>query len=258
MAEYPQIVYDDKDLFPVIERAHPDLREMLAALLATKVSCSIDARETGVAALTNELQRMGGHTLVNLSRGSGVPYREIVKDAFGVTCKVYPKDRSILSYEHEVVQKVVNAAVDHLTAEQAATLDAKLAKATESSITVGSLRCLHKLPHGVKVLVLRSLAVQVLEKAGADLKPKFSVNEHFEDFLVGIDLESFLVELAVVAVTGAVSTAVEAMGGALDVFGTAYTVTIPSILLVHLMRLEQENRDKSGPEDSLFVNPPGL
>ncbi len=245
MAEFPQRVYDDLDLFPVIEGADVDLRRALATLLTTKVSCLIGSRETDAAALTNELQRMGGNTVANLARGSGVTYREIVLDAFEAADAEQPKTTSIVDYELEVVQKVLATVLDRLSGEQLSAVEGKLGEHVEIGPIVRSLRHIRDLPLEERARVVRVLVLASLKDVREGFKPD-STDLSFADGLVIADPtgipEVDLILLAPIIALVTMACSIDALRRTANVFGTAYSVTIPAIALVHLMRIEQELR----------------
>lgn len=245
MAKFPQRVYDDLDLYPVIGGAELDLRRALASLLTEKASCSIGSRETDAAALVNELQRMGGNTVVNLARGSGVTYREIVLDAFEATDAAQPKTTSIVDYELEVVQKVLDTALDRLSGDQLSEVEAKLGEHVEIGPIVRSLHHIRDLPIEERARVVRMLVLKSIKDVREGFKPD-SIDMSFVDRMVDPDPtgipEVDLILLAPIVALVAIAGSIDGLRRTVNVFGTAYSVTIPAIALVHLMRIEQELR----------------
>lgn len=71
---------EDLDLFPALVQARPEELKFLAELMAQKRSASIDATVREPLKLAIELQRMGGDSFMNLTRGHGVSYRQIAQD----------------------------------------------------------------------------------------------------------------------------------------------------------------------------------
>ncbi len=74
-------VENDGDLYPILAWAKGDELHLLATILSQKVSSRIDEGCRSPLAITSEIQRMGGNSVVNLFRGHGVGYQEIVLDA---------------------------------------------------------------------------------------------------------------------------------------------------------------------------------
>ncbi len=74
-------VENDGDLYPILAWAKGDELHLLATILSQKVSSRIDEGCRSPLAIASEIQRMGGNSVVNLFRGHGVGYQEIVLDA---------------------------------------------------------------------------------------------------------------------------------------------------------------------------------
>ncbi|SSK20863.1 oxidoreductase [Klebsiella pneumoniae] len=87
---------NDQDLFPILQEATSDEKAILAEIISNKQSSSIDKNERDALKLTIELQNMGGDSFMNLLRRRGVSYREIVIDvADKVGVKVDKQDEIV-------------------------------------------------------------------------------------------------------------------------------------------------------------------
>jgi uncharacterized protein YaaW (UPF0174 family) len=81
----------DEDLYPILYQAKAHELSKIAEILAQKSSSSISASEQAPYKIADEIQRMGGDSLMNLKRGHGVSYREIVLDILSIF-HIKPKD----------------------------------------------------------------------------------------------------------------------------------------------------------------------
>lgn len=98
---------NDADLYPILLRATTEEKAFLAEIIASKHSSGIAKDESDPLKLTIELQSMGGDSVVNLLRRRGVSYREILLDvADKVGAKTNKKDE-IIKIEEEVAEKVI-------------------------------------------------------------------------------------------------------------------------------------------------------
>jgi uncharacterized protein YaaW (UPF0174 family) len=75
---------NDEDLYPILYQAKPHELSKIAEIIAQKSSSSISASEQSPYKIADEIQRMGGDSLMNLKRGHGVSYREIVLDILSI------------------------------------------------------------------------------------------------------------------------------------------------------------------------------
>lgn len=224
MPRYPKKAHEDQNLFPVIEAASMELRTALASVLATKSSSSIDVKETGVAALTHELQLMGGNTLANVFRRSGVTYRQIVTDAVNALFEGRAKPALLAECELAVSQEVVGAILKSINVETARELDSKLRAIPDAEITMDSLRHLSQIPKAVRLPVLRLLVPPFAGRVIREFSRKAEMDDCEGPFGTSMAMDLLIgVREAFFAV-----------------FGAAHSVTIPAIAIVHLMRLEAE------------------
>ena len=75
-----EFVYEDRNLYSVLERASTEDRKIMAALISKKISSNISSEESCPAAISNAFQLMGGHSVINMFRKHGVCYLEIVQN----------------------------------------------------------------------------------------------------------------------------------------------------------------------------------
>ncbi|PHN26268.1 DUF726 domain-containing protein [Pseudomonas sp. ICMP 460] len=125
---------EDAELFPVLLQARPDELKFLAELIAQKRSASIDAAVREPLKLAIELQRMGGDSFMNLSRGHGVSYRQIaeaVAQRLGIKFKAPLQSVSLADIEAQVAQKLITQYKDKLSHADRQAFDAELKAAAQ-------------------------------------------------------------------------------------------------------------------------------
>ncbi|MPR04499.1 DUF726 domain-containing protein [Pseudomonas sp. MAFF 212408] len=125
---------EDAELFPVLLQARPDELKFLAELIAQKRSASIDAAVREPLKLAIALQRMGGDSFMNLSRGHGVSYRQIaeaVAQRLGIKFKAPLESVSLADIEAQVAEKLITQYKDKLSHADRQAFDAELKAAAQ-------------------------------------------------------------------------------------------------------------------------------
>ncbi|KTC16182.1 hypothetical protein AO391_12350 [Pseudomonas marginalis ICMP 9505] len=120
---------EDAELFPVLLQARPEELKFLAELIAQKRSASIDAAVREPLKLAIALQRMGGDSFMNLSRGHGVSYRQIaeaVAQRLGIKFKAPLESVSLADIEAQVAEKLITQYKDKLSHADRQAFDAEL------------------------------------------------------------------------------------------------------------------------------------
>ncbi|MPQ83751.1 DUF726 domain-containing protein [Pseudomonas sp. MAFF 730085] len=125
---------EDAELFPVLLQARPEELKFLAELIAQKRSASIDAAVREPLKLAIALQRMGGDSFMNLSRGHGVSYRQIaeaVAQRLGIKFKAPLESVSLADIEAQVAEKLITQYKDKLSHADRQAFDAELKAAAQ-------------------------------------------------------------------------------------------------------------------------------
>lgn len=125
---------EDADLFPVLLQARADELKFLAELMAQKRSASIDATERRPLSLAMELQRMGGDTFMNLTRGHGVSYREIAQDVahrVGIRFDQPLEQVALAELEAQVAERLIEQYKDKLSHADRQVFEAELKAAAQ-------------------------------------------------------------------------------------------------------------------------------
>lgn len=97
----------DTDLYPLLQQATCQEKAFLAEIIAKKYSAGIGPDERCPLKLTLELQRMGGDTVVNLLRRRGVNYRTIVSDVANKTGVKIDSSDPLMKTEEKIAEKVI-------------------------------------------------------------------------------------------------------------------------------------------------------
>ncbi len=200
---------NDIDLYPVLQQATLDEKAFLAEIISDKYSSSIDKNELDALKLTIELQRMGGDSLVNLFRNRGVSYREIAVDvATKVGAKIDSKS-NIIKIEELIAERVIEGYKEKLTEKERNEFEVVLRESIENgkqamdakNAAARSIIGMTPALLAIGSFILRRGAITTIPVAGQFL---------------GV-------------ITGVASVV-------LAFTGTAYSVTIPSVLIVGSIR----------------------
>lgn len=224
MSQYPGLVYRDRALRQVLEQATDEELRILVELMCTKRSCALspDCRE--VLAIVNEFQRFGGHTFVNIVRGQGVSYREIVGDVadkLGIDFKGY---HHIADAEWRIVECLTYRVLrkfEQVDADQMEVLREEMKKlgVAQNSQSLKNLLLNQAAYQSVRLIILQVIIREFVVKLGVQQAIG----------LVGSRIAAIL--------TGPVGWALGGLWAAIDIAGPAYSVTVPGVLLVALIRL---------------------
>ncbi|MBL4771477.1 MAG: hypothetical protein JKY61_10135 [Planctomycetes bacterium] len=223
MTHFPKRVYNDRHLFPVISASSSELRGLLASTLAQKVSSAINEMESNPAALTHELQLMGGNTFSNLRRRGGVSYRQLLADAIDQMEISTVSATSISERERAVVQKIAWLALEDLDTEAQVERNEDLLRISGGELTLESVKNLGALSLPHRALAIRSFVLPVMGAVCSKLAGKIARKRGISSLLYisPADVARGLVEAASY------------------VTGPAFSASIPSIAIVCLMRIEQ-------------------
>ena len=209
---------NDRDLYAVLLRAKDDELKLLATIISQKMSSSIDDRCRSPLAITSEIQLMGGNSVVNLFRGHGVGYKEIVLDVaekIGVDKNILSRTgNSVSSMEMEIIETLFARFQEKLDESDRENLSRKLAGTSKNTRYILLAQAL--LPHLLKEFDLQGVVELALIIAASR---------------------------AVVAWVPVVGWLSAGVGTLLELSSTAYSVTIPCVVIIGLIRakLHEEN-----------------
>jgi len=177
--------------------------------------------------IAGELQRFGGNTLMNLYRGKGVAYREIVEDVCRKMNIFFYNWKDTAALEKGLLKKICHAVVARMSENELRDL-------------AGQLNIKGKNPQRYMLV----FALQAVIKNGGVLFTRLAlyITQMISKMLLGRGL-SFL-EANVISRTlgflgGPVGWAITISWSVVDLASPAYRVTIPAVLQVSCMRMYQ-------------------
>jgi uncharacterized protein YaaW (UPF0174 family) len=211
-------VENDLDLYPILARAKADELKLLATLISQKMSSSIEDGCRSPLAIASEIQLMGGNSLVNGFRGHGVCYKEIVLDVaetIGVDPQILSRTgNSVASMENDIIEKLFARFEEQMNASDREPLSRPFARASQEARIILLAQAL--LPH-----LLREFNLQGAVELALILAASRAV-------------------MAWVPVVGWLSAGV---GTLLELSSTAYSVTIPCVVVIGLIRARLHEAD---------------
>jgi len=240
----------DNDLSPVLEKAsNEDLEPLVQHILKAsteELSASPQYRRHKhnhvmyVALIESEIRKFGGNTIANkLWRGDcGPAYREVVCDVASKVGAEFAKDAPVGDVEGEIFAKLVGKAWEKLTDEQ------KLEFYRETGIDPGKVG---SAPHALPVMAVQAAIKAALKLGGlAAYQISVIVANAVARHLLGHGLK-FAANAALTSglrnvagfIAGPIGWALTALWTAYDIAGPAYRVTLPCVVRVAMLRLQQ-------------------
>lgn len=176
--------------------------------------------------IVNELQRYGGNTFLNLLRGYGVPYREILVNVCKKLNVPFNKASSTELIEHYLLQKFLIMSVDKMTEEDVHQLSDKLTKEAFKQ-QIGMLKAGSPLFIKLTTILVAKLATQFGLKQAAGLVAKFAGGRAFA------------------LLTGPIGWVLTSIWTAYDIAGPAYRVLVPcTITIAYLRSIQGKSEDE--------------
>ncbi|VEJ09457.1 DUF3944 domain-containing protein [Actinobacillus delphinicola] len=183
--------------------------------------------------IAEELQLFGGNSFFNFFRGSsGVLYNEILCDVCDKMKVNYNKNSETTKIEQNLLMTVLEKALDDMTREEQEELAVSIGikdfgRVNASVLTAAFLKLFNM--GGFKSYQITLLVVNAIWKA---------------IFGRGLTLVANTTITRVASIlTGPIGWAVTGIWTAIDIAGPAYRVTIPSVLMVILLRQTYLNED---------------
>lgn len=176
--------------------------------------------------IANELQRFGGNTLMNIYRGGGVKYREILNDVCRKMKVYYNGHESTAHLEEKLLQKMCLTAVDNMSEEELRAMTEELEMPTKN-------------PKRYAMVAAMQLAIR---KGGA-------LFTRIVTYITRIIAQMLLGRGAVMVGSNTISKAIGIAGGPVgwaisagwmiyDITSPAYRVTIPCVMQIACMRMQ--------------------
>ena len=227
----------DKDLNPVLEKANNEELMPLVDYMLKKLSNAIDIDDrykanpqkptNYVDLIADELRLFGGNSFVNLVRGEGVSYKEVVCDVAKILKVPFNQNSNVERIETLVIQKVFEESLEKMSDEE------KEEALKELGIT--------NIPAGASTAML----MQLIVKAGgfASYKVAVIVANAVAKFILGRGL-SFAANRALTKAlsifAGPIGWIITSVWMAIDIAGPSYKTTIPCVIHVAMLRQKQK------------------
>lgn len=167
--------------------------------------------------IVNELQRYGGNTFLNLLRGHGVEYREILVNVCKKLNVPFNKASSTELIEHYLLQQFLIMSVDKMTEEDVHHLSDKLTKEAFKQ-QIGILKAGSPLFIKLTTILVAKLATQFGLKQAAGLVAKLAGGRTFA------------------LLTGPIGWVLTSLWTAYDIAGPAYRVLVPCTITIAYLR----------------------
>lgn len=174
--------------------------------------------------IAEELQLYGGNTFMNMLRGHGVEYKEILIDVCDKMNVNYKKKSSVEMIEYNLLQKILIDSLDNMSVED---LEKLMREMNIPNQGVGRQAFVAALQIAIKrggfsvykmaVIVANAVSKALLGR-GLALASNAALTRYLSIF------------------AGPIGWAVTAIWTAIDIAGPAYRVTIPSVIQIAYMR----------------------
>jgi uncharacterized protein YaaW (UPF0174 family) len=226
----------DSDLWPVLESASIDEIEPIIELLAGKSSTWTrpNTSETRVIkeSVHKELLLSGGNSIINIFRGKGVPWKELVRDVARKVKIEYSENDSTAEIEEKVATNILERAIDKMTDDERAKLIKELENAgLPKDIPIGKGMLLAAMVGGrlsgfavYKALpVIANAVVRILAGRGLAYGANMVITR-------GLSI-----------VLGPIGWTIMGLLTVFDIAGPAWRITIPSVVMIGVLRAKQRN-----------------
>jgi uncharacterized protein YaaW (UPF0174 family) len=179
--------------------------------------------------IAKELQLFGGNTFMNLLRGEGVSYRELLTDVCDKMDVNYNPDASIEMIEYNLLQKILIDSLDNMDVEDLKKMIEEMNLPNQGfgkQAMIGALQIAIKRggfnSYRIAVIVANAISKALLGR-GLTLAANATLTKWLSIF------------------AGPIGWSVTAIWTAIDIAGPAYRVTIPSVIQIAYMRIKMNS-----------------
>ena len=199
------------------------ITESLTSTEAYKI-CYPDRLDEMWNVIANELQLFGGNTLINMFRGHGVPYREILIDVCKKMKVNFNKDARIEFIEDSLLRKCLEDSIENMSADDlqqlVQTMNIKTANYSKEAMIAAlqvAIRTGSFTPYKIAVVVANAVCRALLGR-GLAVAANAALTRYMTIF------------------AGPIGWLLTVIWTAIDVAGPAYRVTIPCCIQIAYMR----------------------
>lgn len=199
------------------------ITENLTSTEAYKI-CYPDRLDEMWNVIVHELQLFGGNTLINMFRGHGVPYREILIDVCKKMNVNFNKDARIEFIEDSLLRKCLEDSIENMSAEDlqqlVQTMNIKTANYSKEAMIVAlqvAVRTGGFTPYKIAVVVANAVCRALLGR-GLAVAANAALTRYMAIF------------------AGPIGWLLTVVWTAIDIAGPAYRVTIPCCIQIAYMR----------------------
>lgn len=225
----------DKDINPVLEIAPNEDLQYLVDLLTGTFSNFLEVNDVYKANCPNhkvyadliakEICEYGGNSFVNLFRGSGPAYKEIVCDVANKLKAPYNEKQSIEKIEDSIIIKILEKALDEMSDEDKQKLLKEMGGKRNLDLTGPAL----------------TNAFIILFRAGGFKSYQITllIVNTIAKYIFGRGLSlagNAALARTMSILTGPIGLTVSCMWTAIDLAGPAYRVTIPAVIYIAMLR----------------------
>lgn len=200
-----QFATQDKLLFQVIAHATAEERLLLSRLIAQKRSASISPKETCPLEIAKEIQLMGGDSIANKTRGHGVRYSEVVRDAADRLRLKSTEKYGTVHLERLIAEKAIETAMKETGTDEQKNLGEVIKSILEKPESFGALSW--------------NFSTASLGAVAGFLGTRLAAS-------------SIPVAGTAIGVSSIIGAGISALSG------PAFSVTIPSIVVIHALRMK--------------------
>jgi uncharacterized protein YaaW (UPF0174 family) len=174
--------------------------------------------------ISNEIQEFGGNSLVNVFRGGGVEYKEVLMDVCDKLDVNYNKNSSVDKIEQNLMMKMIEDSIEKLSEKERVellkSLDIKTTNFTSQAVTMAIQTAIRN--SGILYYKIALIVANAVAKALLGRGLTFAGNQ--------VLLKS------ISAFAGPIGWVLTGLWTAADIAGPAYRVTIPVAIEVAFLR----------------------
>lgn len=232
---------EDPELFNALENASQDDLGILVDIITDsgkgRVSLDDDVMKQLVSAkdagniqqmhlfmITGEIQLFGGNSIINMFRGKGVEYREIICDVADHLSANFNDQQDIAAIESAVLMKVLEKSLEKMSEEEKANFFAEFGVKYSTGAGPAAMLALQGLIKANGFAVYRLAVIIANSVAKAILGRGLALGAN-----VGL-------VRAIGAFAGPIGWAITAIWSAFDLAAPAYRVTVPCAIQLAYMR----------------------